>query len=94
MTSPSRTPGRALTALLYSCGDPLGTVMAKKLQVTPMTIYRWKNSEDMALSRLTQLADYFGYTIDEFLNWEEGNESVNSDLESPVEEADHGTRSS
>lgn len=74
MTSPSKTPGRALTALLESCGDPLGTVMAKKLQVTPMTIYRWKNSEDMSLSRLTQLADYFGYSIDEFLNWEEDDE--------------------
>jgi transcriptional regulator with XRE-family HTH domain len=53
--------------------------MAKKLQVTPMTIYRWKNSEDMALSRLTQLADYFGYTIDEFLNWEEDDESFGAD---------------
>lgn len=79
MTYPSRTPGRALTALLESCGDPLGTVMAKKLQVTPMTIYRWKNSEDMSLSRLTQLADYFGYTIDEFLNWEEDDESLGAD---------------
>jgi len=48
--------------------------MAKKLQVTPMTIYRWKNSEDMSLSRVTQLADYFGYSIDEFLNWEEDDE--------------------
>lgn len=79
MTYPSKTPGEALTALLDSCGDPLGTVMAKKLQVTPMTIYRWKNSEDMALSRLTQLADYFGYTIDEFLNWEEDDESFGAD---------------
>jgi len=79
VTYPSRTPGRALTALLESCGDPLGTVMAKKLQVTPMTIYRWKNSEDMSLSRLTQLADYFGYTIDEFLNWEEDDESLGAD---------------
>lgn len=79
MTYPSKTPGAALTALLDSCGDPLGTVMAKKLQVTPMTIYRWKNSEDMALSRLTQLADYFGYTIDEFLNWEEDDESFGTD---------------
>jgi len=74
VTSPSRTPGRALTALLTSCGDPLGTVMAKKLKVTPMTIYRWKKSDDMSLSRLTQLADYFGYSIDEFLNWEENDE--------------------
>ena len=83
MTSPSRTPGRALTALLESCGDPLGTVMAKKLQVTPMTIYRWKNSEDMSLSRLTQLADYFGYSIDEFLNWEEDDEPEETNTVAP-----------
>lgn len=83
MTSPSKTPGRALTALLESCGDPLGTVMAKKLQVTPMTIYRWKNSEDMSLSRVTQLADYFGYSIDEFLNWEEGDEPEETNTVAP-----------
>lgn len=75
MTSPSRTPGEALSALLESCGDPTGTAMARKLKVTPMTIYRWRNSEDMALSRIMQLADYFNLTIDQFLSWEEGNES-------------------
>ena len=93
MTYPSKTPGEALSALLESCGDPTGTAMARKLKVTPMTIYRWRNSDDMALSRISQLADYFDLSIDQFLSWEEGNESDNSDLESSVQEADHGTRS-
>jgi transcriptional regulator with XRE-family HTH domain len=90
MTSPSRTPGRALTALLKSRGDPTGVAMARKLKVTPMTVYRWRNSEDMALSRVMQLANYFNLTVDQFLSWEEGNESGNSNLESYVEETDHG----
>lgn len=64
--------------------------MARKLKVTPMTVYRWRNSEDMALSRVMQLANYFNLTVDQFLSWEEGNESGNSNLESYVEETDHG----
>lgn len=93
MTYPSKSPGEALSALLESCGDPTGTAMARKLKVTPMTVYRWRNSDDMALSRIMQLADYFNLTVDQFLSWEEGNESRDSDIEPLVEEADHGTRS-
>lgn len=89
---PSETPGRALTALLESCGDPTGTAMAKKLQVTPMTIYRWKNSDDMALSRVQQIAHYFNLTVDEFLTWEENHESDNSDIEPLVEGSNHSAR--
>ena len=79
MTYPSKTPGEALTALLTARGDPLGAALAKELEVSSMTVYRWRNSEDMSLSRLSQLADYFDCTIDEFLSWEEGHESFGAD---------------
>jgi len=70
MISPS-DPGKQLGKVLSSCGDPLGEVMAKKLHVTPMTVYRWKNSKDLKVSRLIQICNYFGMSIDEFLDWEE-----------------------
>jgi hypothetical protein len=56
-----------------------------------MTIYRWKNSDDMALSRVQQIARYFNLTVDEFLTWEENHESDNSDIEPLVEGSNHGT---
>jgi len=79
MTYPSKTPGKALTALLKARGDPLGDALAKELKVSSMTVYRWRKSKDMPLSRLTQLADYFGYGIEDFLNWEEDDESFGAD---------------
>jgi hypothetical protein len=70
-TFPSKRPGEALKAILISCGDPLGEQMAKSLGVTTMTIYRWKKSKDMALSRVEEIANYHGMSIEEFLTWGE-----------------------
>ena len=70
-TFPSKSPGKALTAILDSCGDSLGVAMAQSLGVTTMTIYRWKRSKDMALSRVEEIAAYHGMSIEEFLNWGE-----------------------
>lgn len=70
-TFPSKRPGRALKAILISCGDPLGEQMAESLGVTTMTIYRWKKSKDMALSRVEEIANYHGMSIEEFLTWGE-----------------------
>lgn len=70
MTSPFNV-GEQLTKLLQSCGDPCGHVMAKKMGVTPMTIHRWKKSPDMKLGRIVDIAEYFGMTFEEFLDWEE-----------------------
>ena len=63
--------GEQITALLESCGDPHGHVMAKDMGVTPMTIHRWKKAEDMKLSRLIDVCEYFGLTFEVFLAWEE-----------------------
>ena len=63
--------GEQITALLESCGDPHGHVMAKEMGVTPMTIHRWKTAEDMKLSRMIDVCEYFGLTFEEFLAWEE-----------------------
>lgn len=93
MTFPSKTTGEILTALLKSRGDPFGAAMAESLGVTSMTVYRWKNSKDMKLLRLTQIADYFGYTIYEFLNWEQSNEPDASDTEPSIKGPDYSTRS-
>lgn len=84
------SPGGSLTALLDMCGDSSGIIMAKKLKVTPMTVYRWKNSDDMSLTRAIRLADYFGLSLHDFLTWESNNESDNSDIKSFVEVASHG----
>ncbi len=70
-TYPSKQPGKALTAILASCGDPLGEQMAQSLGVTTMTIYRWKKSNDMSLSRVEEIASYHGMSIEEFLKWGE-----------------------
>jgi DNA-binding XRE family transcriptional regulator len=45
--------------------------MAKEMGVTSMTIYRWKKSPDMKLGRIVDIAEYFGMTFEEFLDWEE-----------------------
>ena len=84
------SPGFSLTVLLDLCGDPSGTAMAKKLEVTPMTVYRWKNSDDMSLTRAIKLADYFGLSLHDFLTWESKNESDNSNLKPLVEGASDG----
>ena len=63
--------GEQITALLESCGDPHGHVMAKEMGVTPMTIHRWKKAKDMKLSRMIDVCEYFGLTFEEFLAWEE-----------------------
>lgn len=63
--------GEQITALLESRGDPYGHVMAKEMGVTPMTIHRWKKAEDMKLSRMIDVCEYFGLTFEEFLAWEE-----------------------
>ena len=70
-TYPSKQPGKALTAILASCGDRLGEKMAESLGVTTMTVYRWKKSKDMSLSRVEEIATYHGMSIDEFLTWGE-----------------------
>lgn len=70
MTSPFNV-GEQLAKLLKSCGDPHGFVMAKEMGVTSMTIYRWKKSPDMKLGRIVDIAEYFGMTFEEFLDWEE-----------------------
>lgn len=67
--------GDKITGLLESCGDPHGFVMAKELGVTPMTVHRWKKADDMKLSRIVDVCDYFGLSFEEFLSWEEDNES-------------------
>lgn len=93
MTCHSKKPGEALTSLLKSRRDPQGIAMANELGVALMTVYRWKKSSDMTLSRIERIASYFGLTICQFLSWEEKNESDNSDIESPIEATDNGTRS-
>tara|TARA_X000001382_G_scaffold123690_1_gene107685 strand:+ start:340 stop:558 length:219 start_codon:yes stop_codon:yes gene_type:complete len=70
MTSHFKVGGQ-LTELLKSCGDPAGQVMAEKMGVTPMTIHRWKKSDDMRLGRIVEIAEYFGMDLEEFLSWEE-----------------------
>ena len=71
MTTSRFNVGEQLTELLKSCGDPHGFIMAKEMGVTSMTIHRWKKSPDMKLGRIVDIAEYFGMTFEEFLDWEE-----------------------
>jgi hypothetical protein len=63
--------GERIAELLESCGDPHGHVMAKQMGKTPMTIHRWKKADDMKLSNIVDVCEYFGLTFEEFFNWEE-----------------------
>ena len=90
MTYPSKTPGEALTALLTARGDPLGAALAKELEVSSMTVYRWRTARTWPVAS-SQLADYFDCTIDEFINWEEDDESFCADTKPHAEGANNGS---
>ena len=54
--------------------------LAKHMQVNPIQVSRWRDADDMRLSRVESLATFFGMTVPEFL--ELGQEQV-----APAEEA-------
>lgn len=45
--------------------------LAESLNVAPQQLSRWRRAEDLKLSIVKQVADVFGLTIDEFVNYGE-----------------------
>lgn len=41
--------------------------MAKDFSVAKQQVYRWRNSEDMSVSKALMFADYFNMSVGEFL---------------------------
>lgn len=41
--------------------------MAEDFEVSLMTIQRWRNSEDATLTKIVDLAEYFNYDFESFL---------------------------
>lgn len=51
---------------LQRLGDVSCTQLAQDLKTTPQQVSRWRQMEDMKLSIVKRLADYFGVTLEEF----------------------------
>ena len=41
--------------------------MAVDLKTTKQQVWRWRNAEDMKLSKIEELAEYFKMTLNQFL---------------------------
>ena len=43
------------------------TQLAKDLKTSPQQVSRWRQMEDMKISQIKQLADYFKVSVEEFV---------------------------
>lgn len=59
--------GRSLRRIQFEHGVT-NRAIATVMGVNPVQVVRWRNSEDMKLSRVTELARFFRLSLDEFIS--------------------------
>lgn len=59
--------GRSLRRVQFEQGVT-NRAIATVMGVNPVQVVRWRNSEDMKISRVNQLARFFSLSLDEFIN--------------------------
>lgn len=52
---------------LQRLSDVNCTQLAKDLKTSPQQVSRWRQMEDMKISQIKQLADYFKVSVEEFI---------------------------